>query len=149
MKYLLNFGTPWFFASKHLLRIAIVPCTPDSRYITHVKYVYWPICEFSATINTIEGLLVNFSSREKVKPRFQMTLTYSQNLQVPVICKVFRKHDPDEFALAGILEWKIETKNDYYNRICRRPIWWCWRKVIFRSPILLISKGWLTHWITV
>ena len=58
----------------------ILTTHPSLLFITNYLELYWLVCEFSASIYTIEGLLINFSSRERVRPRFRMTVTFYQKL---------------------------------------------------------------------
>ena len=92
-------------------RIIILP--------SYLKYLglYWLICEFSAAIYTIEGLLVNFSSREKMRPRFRMTFAFCQKLQK--IYKLLVVHDQEEFyelvLVISRLSNPVHTRFAVYN----------------------------------
>ena len=64
--------------------------------MTNYLELYWLVCEFSASIYTIEGLMINFSSREKVRPRFRITISFWEKLQQ--MFKLLAEHDRSEFG---------------------------------------------------
>ena len=69
--------------------------TLGTNCITNYSELYWLVFEFSASLYTIEGLLINFSSRQKVRPRFRMTIFLYKKLQK--MAELLAEYDRSEF----------------------------------------------------
>jgi len=68
---------------------------PRARLAEPTSSLYWLVFEFSASIYTIEGLLINFSSRERVRPRFRMTFSFYE--KISKLIELITQHDQREF----------------------------------------------------